>query len=125
MLSIPIRPGTTITGTLEQFTRLASYLEERAANAPDPARLMRLQLWAGQVVIASYPDLHALAVALANRASTAPVGARYTPCATLMDQWSLRTPAAILPLYAPVGDHNDPAAYARSVTWQVDQWQAP
>jgi hypothetical protein len=33
-----------------------------------------------------------------------------------LDTWNLRTPAAILPRYAPPGDGNDPAAYAASVT---------
>jgi hypothetical protein len=32
-----------------------------------------------------------------------------------IDTWHLRTPAAILPRYAPPGDGNDPAAYAASV----------
>jgi hypothetical protein len=39
-----------------------------------------------------------------------------------IDTWNLRTPAAILPRYAPPGDGNDPAAYAASVTLLVDGW---
>jgi hypothetical protein len=39
-----------------------------------------------------------------------------------LDTWHLRTPAAILPRYAPLGDGNDPAAYAASVIQLVDGW---
>jgi hypothetical protein len=39
-----------------------------------------------------------------------------------LDSWDLRTPAAILPRYAPPGDGNDPAAYAASVAQLVDGW---
>jgi hypothetical protein len=39
-----------------------------------------------------------------------------------IDTWNLRTPAAILPRYAPAGDGNDPAAYAATVTQLVDGW---
>jgi hypothetical protein len=39
-----------------------------------------------------------------------------------LDSWNLRTPAAILPRYAPPGDGNDPAAYAASVIQLVDNW---
>jgi hypothetical protein len=39
-----------------------------------------------------------------------------------LDTWHLRTPAAILPRYAPPADGNDPAAYAASVTALVDGW---
>jgi hypothetical protein len=83
MLLIPIRPGTAITGTPEQFARLAIYLRKRTTHAPDPARLVRLQLWDGQVVIASYAELHALADVIAARTATAPARARYTPPATI------------------------------------------
>jgi hypothetical protein len=83
MLSIPIRPGVTITGTPEQFTRLTRYLRERIAAAPDLARRVRLQLWDGQVVIASYAELQALAAALAARPSPAPTRARYAPPAVI------------------------------------------
>jgi hypothetical protein len=47
----------------------------------------------------------------------------YTLIRTLyLDTWDLRTPAAILPRYAPPGDGNDPAAYATSVIHLVDRW---
>jgi hypothetical protein len=39
-----------------------------------------------------------------------------------LDTWDLRTPAAILPRYAPPGDGNDPLAYADGVTQLVDGW---
>lgn len=39
-----------------------------------------------------------------------------------MDDWGLYTPASILPRYAPVGDNNDPAAYAATVVGLVDEW---
>jgi hypothetical protein len=39
-----------------------------------------------------------------------------------LDTWHLRTPATILPRYAPPGDGNDPAAYAASVIQLVDGW---
>jgi hypothetical protein len=39
-----------------------------------------------------------------------------------LDTWHLRTPAAILPRYAPPGDGNDPATYAASVIQLVDGW---
>jgi hypothetical protein len=39
-----------------------------------------------------------------------------------IDTWNLRTPAAILPRYAPLGDGNDPAAYAARVVRLVDGW---
>jgi hypothetical protein len=39
-----------------------------------------------------------------------------------LDTWGLRTPAPILPSYAPAGDGNDPAAYAARVTALVDGW---
>jgi hypothetical protein len=39
-----------------------------------------------------------------------------------VDTWQLRTPAAILPRYAPPGDGNDPAAYAATVVHLVDGW---
>jgi hypothetical protein len=83
MLTIPIRPGTTITGTPEQFARLAGYLLKRTTHTPDPARLVRLTLWDGQVVIASYGELRAFAAALLARTPTAPWRARYTPPATV------------------------------------------
>ena len=40
-----------------------------------------------------------------------------------IDRWGLRTPATILPSYAPVGDHNDPVAYTASVVQSVEQWR--
>jgi len=47
----------------------------------------------------------------------------YTLIRTLyLDTWNLRTPAAILPRYAPAGDGNDPVAYAARVTELVDGW---
>jgi hypothetical protein len=39
-----------------------------------------------------------------------------------IDTWQLRTPAAILPRYAPPDDGNDPATYATSVIQLVDNW---
>jgi hypothetical protein len=42
-----------------------------------------------------------------------------------LDNWELRTPAAILPRYAPVGDHNDPDIYASNVIRFVDLWYKP
>ena len=83
MLSIPIRPGATITGTPEQFSRLAAYLQERTAAVPDPARLVRLQLWDGQVVVASYAALHTFAGALSAHTPSASMRARYTAPATV------------------------------------------
>jgi len=38
-------------------------------------------------------------------------------------QWSLRTPAAITPRYAPWGDGNNPVQYAANVCQLVDSWQ--
>jgi len=57
--------------------------------------------------------------------ATSAVGAAdwYTLLRTLyLDTWHLRTPAAILPRYAPPGDGNDPATYAASVTQLADGW---
>jgi hypothetical protein len=39
-----------------------------------------------------------------------------------LDTWDLRSPAAVLPHYAPPGDGNDPAAYAAGVIQLVDGW---
>jgi hypothetical protein len=78
MLHIPLGLGQIITGTPEQFSRLASYLQERTAAVADPMRLVRLQLWDGQVVLARYAELQAVARALAARAP-APTRARYMP----------------------------------------------
>jgi hypothetical protein len=39
-----------------------------------------------------------------------------------LDTWHLRTPADILPRYAPPADGNDPTAYAASVIQLVDGW---
>jgi hypothetical protein len=41
-----------------------------------------------------------------------------------IEQWGLRTPDAILPRYAPWGDHNNPVAYAAGVKRLVASWQA-
>jgi hypothetical protein len=68
LLHIPLGPGQILTGTSEQFSHLAIYLQERTAAVPDPTRLVRLQLWDGQVVLARYADLQAFADALAVRA---------------------------------------------------------
>ena len=40
-----------------------------------------------------------------------------------IEQWGLRTPATILPRYAPWGDSNDPAVYAATVKALVAGWQ--
>jgi hypothetical protein len=37
--------------------------------------------------------------------------------------WGLRTVDAIIPVYAPTGDGNNPAAYIASVKWLVDSWR--
>jgi len=39
-----------------------------------------------------------------------------------IDQWGLSTPATILSRYAPVGDGNEPAAYAAAVIQLVQGW---
>jgi hypothetical protein len=92
--AFPLRHGQGITGTPAQFARLAAYLQVQTAAAPDPARLVRLQLWDGQVVVARYAELAALAAALAARTEPAGPGiprsafrgprsaARYTPPAS-------------------------------------------
>jgi hypothetical protein len=77
MLRIPLGAGQAITGTPAQLTRLAAYLQAQTAAAPDPARLVRLQLWDGQVLVARYVELAALATALDAR-TRPPVRARYT-----------------------------------------------
>ncbi|HMA35706.1 MAG TPA: hypothetical protein VKY74_14670 [Chloroflexia bacterium] len=97
MLSIPIRPGQTITGTPEQFARLAGYLWEHTAAAPDAARLVRLQLWNGQVVIAAYAELQALAAALTARAAPPPSRALYrAPAAAGSVPFAFPPPAALV-----------------------------
>jgi hypothetical protein len=78
MLHLPLGPGQILTGTPEQFSRLAIYLQEHTAAAPDLTRRVRLQLWDGQVVLARYAELQAFAGALAARAPV-PMRARYTP----------------------------------------------
>jgi hypothetical protein len=70
--AIPLRHGQAITGTPAQLAGLAAYLQAQTASAPDPARLVRLALWDGQVVIARYAELAALAAALTAR--TEPAG---------------------------------------------------
>src|SRR5690348_1571126 len=78
MLRIPLGAGQALTGTPVQFARLAAYLQAQTATAPDPARLVRLQLWDGQVLVARYAGLAALATALDAR-TRPPARARYTP----------------------------------------------
>jgi hypothetical protein len=77
MLDIPLGSSQRITGTPTQLTRLATYLQAQTATAPDPARLVRLQLWDGQIVVARYGELGALAAALRAR-TRPPARARYT-----------------------------------------------
>jgi len=84
MLSIPIRPNTTITGTPEQFARLAIYLQDRTAPAANATRLVRLHLWDSQVVIVSYAELRAFVDALTVRIPAAPARARYTIAPTVL-----------------------------------------
>src|SRR3954451_24554406 len=81
MLHIPLGGGQTLTGTPAQFARLAAYLQAQTATAPDPARLVRLQLWDGQVLLARYGELAALAAALTAQ-TRPPARARYTPPAS-------------------------------------------
>lgn len=38
-------------------------------------------------------------------------------------EWGLRTVDAIIPVYAPSGDNNDPASYIASVKYMVDSWR--
>ena len=54
MLHIPLGREQILTGTPEQFARLAIYLQECTAAVPDRTHLVRLQLWDGQVVPARY-----------------------------------------------------------------------
>jgi hypothetical protein len=37
--------------------------------------------------------------------------------------WGLRTVDAIVPVYAPSADRNDPPAYIESIKWMVDTWR--
>lgn len=41
-----------------------------------------------------------------------------------IDKWGLKTVAAIVPVYAPAGDHNDPTGYINAVERAVDAWRA-
>lgn len=41
-----------------------------------------------------------------------------------IDQWKLSTVAAIIPVYAPSGDNNDPTAYIDDVQQLVSAWRA-
>lgn len=38
-------------------------------------------------------------------------------------EWGLRTVDAIIPVYAPSGDNNDPTGYIASVKYMVDSWR--
>jgi hypothetical protein len=78
MLRIPLGAGQMLTGTPAQLARFAAYLLAQIARAPDPARRVRLHLWDGQVLVARYAELAALATAL-DAWSSPPVRARYTP----------------------------------------------
>jgi hypothetical protein len=40
-----------------------------------------------------------------------------------INQWGLRTVDAIIPVYAPSGDGNNPTAYINSVESMVDSWR--
>ncbi len=40
-----------------------------------------------------------------------------------IEGWGLRTVAAIIPVYAPSADHNNPTAYIASVEYLVDSWR--
>src|SRR3954451_19313845 len=88
MLHIPLGGGQTLTGTPAQFARLASYLQAHTATAPAPARLVRLQLWDAQVLVARYAALAALATAL-SAPSRPPLRARSPP------QLPMRRPASL------------------------------
>src|SRR3954452_21315165 len=92
MLHIPLGVGQALTGTPAQFARLAAYLQAHTATAPDPVRLVRLQLWDGQVVVARYAELAALATALDAR-TRPPPRARYTPPASHAAAVSFAFPA--------------------------------
>jgi len=80
-LHIPLGANQGITGTPAQLARLAAYLQAQTGAGPDPDRLVRLQLWDGQVVVARYAELAALAIALDVRTSP-PVRVRYAPPAS-------------------------------------------
>jgi hypothetical protein len=80
-LHIPLGADRLLRGTPAQFARLAAYLQAQTAAAPDPTRLVRLQLWDGQVVVARYGELAALAAALRAR-TRPPARGRYTPPAS-------------------------------------------
>jgi hypothetical protein len=41
-----------------------------------------------------------------------------------VDQWRLTTVEAIVPVYAPAADNNDPAHYTATVRRLVDEWRA-
>ncbi len=37
--------------------------------------------------------------------------------------WGLKTVDAIVPVYAPAGDGNNPPAYIASIKWLIDDWR--
>src|SRR5690348_11328248 len=76
MLKIPLDEGKTLTGTPEQFRRLAVYLHQQVAQAPKPQRRAQVHLWDDQTIIGSYADLGVLAARLAALAAP-PARARY------------------------------------------------
>jgi hypothetical protein len=76
MLKIPLEEGKTLTGTPEQFRRLAVYLQQQVAQASNPQRRAQVHIWDGQTIIGSYADLGVLAARFAVLADP-PAHARY------------------------------------------------
>lgn len=76
MLKVPLEEGKTLTGTPEQFRRLAVYIQQQVAQAPNPQRRAQVHIWDGQTIIGSYADLGVLAIRFAILADP-PARARY------------------------------------------------
>jgi hypothetical protein len=76
MLKVPLDEGKTLTGTLDQFRRLAVYLHQQVAQAPNPRRRAQVHLWDDQMIIGSYADLEVLAARLSALAAP-PARTRY------------------------------------------------
>jgi hypothetical protein len=93
MLCIPLGGGQMLTGTPAQLTRLAIYLQASTTTAPDPDRLVRLQLWDGEVAVARYGELAVLARALTARTAP-PVRARYSAPPTIQGAAAPALPGA-------------------------------
>ena len=76
MLKVPLEEGKTLTGTPEQFRRLAVYLQQQINQAPNPQRRAQVHIWDGQTIVGSYTDLGVLATRFAVLADP-PARARY------------------------------------------------